>query len=124
MRGGANNFGIVTTFTVRTFPQGPQYVSRPVWSDNQSDAVVREVVRVYSDPTLTADLEAGMDFYFLYNAATDSFSSSALQRYETAVAQPPAVYAGLDQIPTVSRSTMNATIANMTGGGEELGTTR
>lgn len=71
LRGGANNFGIVTCFNVRTFPQGQIYVSQPTWGDNQSEAVLDEVYGLYTDPDLTQDLEMGYDLYFVYDQAMD-----------------------------------------------------
>lgn len=123
LRGGANNFGIVTSFTVRTFPQGPIYVSQPSWSDNQSEAVLDEVYKLYTDPILTRDVEMGYDLYFVYNADSDQFVMSGTQRYETAMAHP-SVFDAIDEIPTSSRSTSNATLANLTGTPPELGTVR
>lgn len=123
LRGGANNFGIVTSFTVTTFPQGEIYVSQPVWSDNQSEAVLDEVYKLYTDSSLTSDLEMGYDLYFRYDSETDQFLMSGTQRYETAMARPP-VFEALDQIPVSTRSTRNATLANLTSTTPELGTTR
>lgn len=123
LRGGANNFGIVTAFEVYVFPQTQIYLSQPTWSDNQSEAVLDEVYRLYTDPLLTQDVDMGYDLYFVYDPDADQFAMSGTQRYERAVSQP-AVFRDIDSIPTVTRSTRNATLANLTGSPPELGTTR
>lgn len=112
-----------TRFTVNTFPQGQIYVSQPVWGDNQSEAVLDQVYRLYTDPSLTSDVEMGYDMYFRYDAEADEFLMSGTQRYETAMASPP-VFESIDRIPALTRTTRNATLANLTGAPPELGTTR
>lgn len=123
LRGGANNFGIVTTFTLRTFPQGEIFVSQVSYGDNQSESVLDEVYRLWTDPRLTADVEGSFDMAFIYNATSDQFLMTGTERHESPSAQPP-VFAALDEVPTLSRRTRNATMANLTSVTPSLGTTR
>lgn len=123
LRGGANNFGIVTAFTVRTFPQGQIHVSQVAWSDNQTEEVLDKVYELYTDPTITSDVEMGYDLYFVYDPETDQFAMSGTQRYETPMVNPP-VFQAINRIPTISRSARNATMANLTAATPQLGTTR
>lgn len=123
LRGGANNFGIVTSATVRTFPQGQIYISQPTWADNSSEEVLDEVYQLFTNPELTNDVDMGYDMYYLYDSERDDFVMSGTQRYETAMEHPP-VFDAIDRIPTLSRSTSNATLANLTSGTPTLGTTR
>ena len=65
----------------------------------------------------------GYDLYYIYDPESDEFAMSGTQRYETAMAHP-AVFDAIDQIPTLSRTTRSATLANLTGTTPQLGTTR
>lgn len=123
LRGGTNNFGIVTAFTIRTFPQGQIYISQPVWADDKSEAVLDQVYRLFTAPELTSDVNMGYDLYYTYDSNSDQFAMSGTQRYETALAHP-SVFDAIDQIPTASRSTRNATLANLTAATPQLGTVR
>lgn len=123
LRGGSNNFGIVTSFQIRTFPQGPIFVSQNSYSDDQTEAVLDKVYDLFTDPQLSGNVEMGYDMYYTYSQQNDRFIMSGTQRYETPMMNPP-VFSEIDQIPTLSRSARNATMANLTGATPRLGTTR
>ncbi|KAJ3458830.1 hypothetical protein MRS44_012939 [Fusarium solani] len=118
----ANNFGIVTTFTIRTFPQGPIFSAQVSYGDNQTEAVLDKVYDLYTRPDLVSDLNMGYDLYYTYSTANDSFVMLGTQRYEQPIQAPP-VFQEIDAIPPVSRNVRIGTLANLASN-PPLGRTR
>ncbi|KAF9641043.1 FAD linked oxidase [Lasiodiplodia theobromae] len=123
LRGGSNNFGIVTTFTVRTFAQGPVFTGRVTFTDNQTEAALDGAYELFTNPELSTDVDMGYDLYYGYSQAQDSFTLLGTQRYARPLSNPP-VFQGIDSIPPASRSTNIDTMANMLDNHPILGTTR
>jgi FAD/FMN-containing dehydrogenase len=112
LRGGSNNFGIVTTFTVRTFPQGPIFSAQVSYGDNQTEAVLDKVYDLYTRPDLTSDLNMGYDMYYTYSPEDDAFAMLGTQRYEQPIEAPP-VFQEIDAITPMSRNVMIDSLANL-----------
>ncbi|KAL1622792.1 hypothetical protein SLS54_004812 [Diplodia seriata] len=123
LRGGSNNFGIVTTFTVRTFAQGPVFTGQLTFGPNQTEAALDGVYELFTDPDLSTDVNMGYDLYYTYSQAQDGFVMLGTERYAQPVSDPP-VFRAIDQIPPASRSVNIDTMANLIDNPSPLGTTR
>ncbi|GIJ89551.1 hypothetical protein Asppvi_008493 [Aspergillus pseudoviridinutans] len=123
LRGGGNNFGIVTAFIVRTFAHGPVFTSTTSYSANQTEEVLDKVYELYTGSGLTSDVELGYDLYYTYVAGSDEFVLTGTQRYGKPVQKPP-VFQAIDQIPTLSRVTTIGSLASLVNESSPMGATR
>ncbi|KAH7087440.1 FAD binding domain protein [Paraphoma chrysanthemicola] len=96
---GGGNFGIITSFVVRTFPQGQLYVDRRSWNDTYTEEVVDEIYDLFTDPVNSTN--AAADFYYGYVQARDGFSPAGSLRYLEPIQNPPA-FASIDLIPAMT----------------------
>ncbi|EKG14375.1 hypothetical protein MPH_08466 [Macrophomina phaseolina MS6] len=99
LRGGANNFGIVTHFTVRVAEQGPQLFGPKYYSPNYTDQVMHEAFRLTTE--LSSDTDMAFWTRYAYNQSADSYNLSLVQAYLQPIPEP-AVFAGVDAIPSQS----------------------
>ena len=119
LRGGGNNFGIVTNFIVRKFPQGPVFTGMTSYAANQTEQVLDRVYALYTDRTLTSDVEMGYDLYYTYDSNSDKFTLMGTQRYGEPV-ENPKVFHGINQIPTLSRTTSISNLSNLTNDSDSV----
>ena len=81
-----NNFGIVTRYTMRAFPQGQILGGDRIYSSAQRDTLANEAFKL----TTIWKNDADMAFYYgySYNQTLDKFSISFSQEYTQSVIQP------------------------------------
>ncbi|POS71935.1 oxidoreductase [Diaporthe helianthi] len=113
LKGGVNNFGIVTRVTLETFQQGP------VWSGTlyslglYADDVIRNFVKINS--ATAYDEYASVITSFAYNAASNMTTVANLLQYtKDVVDDAPPVFEGFMAIPTIFRDTKVASMTAIT----------
>ena len=96
LRGGGNNFGIVTKFRVRIVPQGQLLSGDITFHNNYTDQIVDHVYRLTTD--LAVDTYMCFSSRYAYNQAQDRFQISMTQAYYQPVLKP-AVFDDVNRIP-------------------------
>ncbi|KAL0934487.1 FAD binding domain-containing protein [Colletotrichum truncatum] len=111
---GGGNFGVITSFVVRTSPQGQLYSGSRIWNDTNTEQVVNEVYDLFTSQDHNTNVS--VDFYYAYAPARDVFTPVGSLRYFDPVESPP-VFASIDRIPVVTSSGQISSLGDTSGPG-------
>ena len=96
LRGGMNNFGIVTHFTMRAVPQGQYHAGLRTYTMSKRDAIIEQAYKLTTEWKNDTDLSFYYDFG--YNQTTDTYTVSITPEYSRPI-MSPAPFVELKRIP-------------------------
>lgn len=99
LRGGMNNFGIVTHFTMRAFPQGQMFAGSRSFAIDQREAVVSEAHKLTTE--WASDTNMSFSYGFAYRQASDDYAFSFTEAYSEPL-EDPVPFQVLNNLPYVS----------------------
>ncbi|KAH8894377.1 FAD-binding domain-containing protein [Thozetella sp. PMI_491] len=97
LKGGANNFGVVTNFKFQAFDQGPMSTTIQNFAEDQIQGYIKAVCDFIS--STTSDIAAGAVFNIGYNLTTKEASAS-LWGTEQSEVSPPARFENFTALPS------------------------
>ena len=103
LKGGANNFGVVTRVDMKTIPYHQISVNSPVQTIDHREAVFKAFANIADAPQY--DIYASIVMGLLYNSTAKLWSLASTAAYTKAVLHPP-VYKELMSIPNVSNKSI------------------
>lgn len=101
LRGGMNNFGVVTYFTMRTVPQGQMFGGDKSFTADKKDIIADEAYKLTT--LFRNDTNLSFSYGYSYDQETDQFGVSVTHAYSRPVLDPPP-FAGIHKIPYESNS--------------------
>lgn len=108
LKGGGNNFGIVTRFDLATFPQGNLSVTSLVNDVSERTAVFKAFTDIVTAPNF--DVYTSLVASFLYNSTSKGWTISSSAVYTRPVLNPPAL-AELSAVPNLVNKTSITSLA-------------
>lgn len=101
LKGGANNFAIVTTFVLQTFPMTEFSTTKQSFHSNQTEAFIEAAVNLVQNSP--GDIGTGGVIIVGFNATAGTFSANLEGVQETTVS-PPSRFSNFSAIGPVSES--------------------
>lgn len=109
---GGANFGIVTAFTVRSFPQGLVYAGQRVWNETYTEAALDRAYDLYTVHDKNPDMS--FTYYYGYGQQTGRFTLTGTERYLSPLQNPP-VFESIHQIPAMTASSRIVRMGELVG---------
>ncbi|KAL7949126.1 hypothetical protein V8C42DRAFT_313385 [Trichoderma barbatum] len=110
LKGGGNNFAVVTRYELKTFPQGNMSVSTISYDVSQVGAVFDAFTGIAASPNFDPYVSVQADLLYASAAKAWSVSSSAV--YTKPVLHPE-VFSGLEAVPSISNTSDITTAASL-----------
>lgn len=102
LKGGGNNFGVVTHFDLATFPQGNVSVTKLAHEISELKAVFEAFTNIAASPNF--DVDTSLVTGLLYNSTSKGWEITNSAVYAKPIASPP-VFKELSSIPSITNST-------------------
>lgn len=115
LKGGGNNFGIVTRFDLPAFQFGPMWGGLKIYSNSTTDAQITAFVNFTNNAK--TDTHANLINYYSYNTVDKAHIVFNVIDYTLPVANPP-IYNQINAIPGLISDTTR--IANLSSYTDEL----
>ncbi|KAE8857761.1 hypothetical protein P3342_012264 [Pyrenophora teres f. teres] len=114
LRGGGNNFGIITTFNYETLPQGPMFASKRQYNISYAPALID----AFGNAVDKADEDHKLAHFVAVSYYSGSKLASAEYEYFDPIdaTNPPAILKEYLSYPPVTDNTRNTTVAETTLG--------
>ncbi|KAL7934089.1 hypothetical protein V8C35DRAFT_303167 [Trichoderma chlorosporum] len=108
LKGGGNNFGVVTRYDLKTFPQGNVSVNSISYDVSQVGAVFDAFNNIAASPNFDPYVSVQADL--LFSSATKAWSVSGSATYTKPVLHPE-VFSGLEAVPSISNTSEITAVA-------------
>ncbi|KAF2188491.1 FAD-binding domain-containing protein [Zopfia rhizophila CBS 207.26] len=111
---GGGNFGVITSFVVRTYPQGLVYAGQRAWNETYTERALDEVYDLYTSHDNNTDM--ALWYYYGYVQNNNRFSLAGTLRYFYPI-ENPRVFESINRIPAVAASQQINSLGNLSGPG-------
>lgn len=115
LKGGGNNFGIVTRYDLNAFPFGLMWGGSKIYSNSTTDAQIAGFVNFTNNAH--KDTKANLINYYMYTSVDKAHIVFNVMDYTLPIANPP-IYDQINAIPGLIGDTTR--IANLSSYAEEL----
>jgi hypothetical protein len=95
LRGGMNNFGIVTYFTMRVFPQGQLFSGSVSFASGARDIIAQQAYKLTTE--WKNDTDVSFSYGYAYSQEDDTFGISVTEAYAQPISDP-APFAALNAL--------------------------